>query len=283
MSAGVRRMMRGRGRTYIAAALLLALCASCVVAAAARGADDVEKRRQIHLLIRDLGDRKAAVRADAERRLEQMGDAAVPDLLLALENRHLAVTTMAAEANEVARARAAKVLGATGGARAGAQLVQALADKSALVRRAAAGAVGALRCKEAVPELLKLASGADPALAGDAVLALGSIGDKAATKELVGVLAGAAALKERYGDDDAVARVRSAAAFALGMLGDAAGVPELLRALRDGDARVREHADLALRKMSGKNLGFKADAPDAEREGVVKAWEALWQAKLEKR
>jgi HEAT repeat protein len=90
-----------------------------------------------------------------------------------------------------------------------------------------------------------------------------------------------AKLLTRYKDGPAVKRLRSAAAFALGMIGDARGsVPALLRALRDRDVLVRRHADLALRKLSGRNVDFKPDAPEPERRPAVKAWEAYWRAKL---
>jgi len=256
--------------------LLLLLAA----AAAAWGAEEVDARRERHLLIRDLGDTKFSARAEAEKRLVRLGEGAVPDLILALEGRHRAVTTMAEDRRDLARARAARVLGAIGGARAARHLLKALDGKTERVRDAAIGALGALRCKEAVPRLVKLLVSGGAAPAREAALALGAIGDRSAAKELVELLRDRVALEDRYRDGAAVSRVRSAAAFALGMLGDTSAVPALLGALRDPDLRVRTHANLALRKMSGRDLRFDPKAPAGEREKLARAWDAWWKAKL---
>ncbi len=254
------------------------------VALRAFGAEDpkVQERRTIHLLIRDLAAKKPAVRAAAERKLKQFGEKAAPDLILALDNRHIAVTTMPAERNEIARGRAARVLGAIGGKRAGKHLTGALADPSILVRRSVINALGEMRCKDAVPELLKLASDDSATIASDAVLALGAIRDKAAVKDVLKILNARQELKAKYKNDADVSRVRGAAAFALGMLGDTAAVDALLAVLRDPDAHVRRHANWSLILMSGRDLGFKADAPEAEREKAAKAWDAWWKAKRKK-
>ena len=98
----------------------------------------------------------------------------------------------------------------------------------------------------------------------------------------VPVLTGPDALKKAYKNDADVTRVRASAAFALGMIGDTTAVPALLTALRDKATRVRAHADLALRTMSKRNLGFKAGAPEAEREAAAKAWDAWWKVRLKK-
>jgi len=273
---------RGRntaGRRTACRVFFLLFCLP--VALSAFGAEDpnVQERRTIHLLIRDLGDKKPAVRAEAERKLKQFGEKAAPDLILALDNRHIAVTTMPAERNEIARGRAARILGTIGGKRAGKHLTRALADPSTLVRRGAINALGEMRCKDAVPELLELASTGPPTVAGDAVLALGAIRDKSAVKGLLKILDAREGLRARYKNDADVSRIRGAAAFALGMLGDTAAVDALLAALRDPDANVRRHANWSLMLMSGRNLGFKADAPEAEREKAAKAWDAWWKAK----
>ena len=249
---------------------------------AADAAESVQERRIVYLLIRDLADKKLTVRVEAERKLKLLGARAAGDLILALENKHLAVTTMPAEKNEVARARAARVLGVIGGKRPALHLMKALGAKNALVKHAVIGALGDLRHKPAVPDLIKLSADADVAIAADAVRALGNIGDRSALKTLLGVLTSPGALKKKYKHDADVSLVRSAAAFALGMLGDTAAVPELLKALRDPDRRVRQHADLALRQMSGRNVRFKANAPETERERAAKIWDAWWEAKLKK-
>lgn len=273
MTTGAKRPVR-----RLLAALTLLLC----IAPAARAADDaaVRERRVLHLLIRDLADKKHDVRVEAERKLKQLGKSAIPDLALAVDGRHVAVSTMPPDKQEIARARAASALGALGGKRAQKHLVKALDSRSKLVRRAAINALGEMQSKEAVPQLVKLASGDDSVAACDAILALGAIADKSAVKEVLALLTEHKALKERLKDDADVARLRGAAAFALGMIGDTAAVPALLAALRDANVGVRRHADLALRKMSGRDLHFKADAPAAARKRVAKAWDAWWRAKL---
>jgi len=258
---------------------VLGLFFFCSFAFAAEG---VEERRVVHLLIRDLADKKPAVRAEAERKLTRLGEAAVDDLALALDGKHVAVTTMPAGRRDTARARAARVLGAIGGKRPARHLTAVLGDKSALVRRAAIAALGDMRHKPAVPELVKLAADPDAAVAAEAVRSLGAIGDPAAVKPLLALLTSPDALKKKYKTDAGVSLVRGNAAFALGMMGDTVAAPELLRALRDADARVRRHADLALRVMSGRKVGFKADGPTEERERAATVWDTWWEAELAK-
>jgi HEAT repeat protein len=246
-------------------------------------ADDpkVEERRRIHLLIRDLGDAKFATRAAAEKHLVALGDKALDDLVAALESRHRAVSTMAADRRDTARARAARALGGIGGDRAAQHLLAALGDNERLVRRAAITALGDLKHEPAAKELRALLDDDDPVIACDAARALGALGDRPAVSSLAWRLDNRAKLLTRYKDAAAVSRLRSAAAFALGMIGDAKGAaPALIRALRDADVQVRRHADLALRRLSGRNVGFKPDAPAARREPAVKAWEAYWKVKL---
>ncbi|MFO7898853.1 MAG: HEAT repeat domain-containing protein [Planctomycetota bacterium] len=248
----------------------------------ARAADDADvgERRRVYLLIKDLGDEKPTVRDEAERALARMGDAVLDEVIAALANRHRAVRTMDPDRRPVARARAAKLLGGIGGDRAGKHLTAALRDRSPLVRRTACSALGDMEWKPAVPELIEIVENDSPAVAGDAVLALGAIGDKAAVKPLRRTLANPATLERKYKDDDHVARIRAGAAFALGMIGDTRAAPDLLTALDDEAARVRQHADRALRLMSGESMGFKANDSEEQRRKAVKAWRVYWNTKL---
>jgi len=295
-------------------ALVALIALACIAAAApARAADEPvdPQRRRVYLLIKDLGDAKGSVRFEAEAALKRLGNAALEDVIAALDNRHRAVSTMDADRNPVARSRAAKVLGSIGGERAATHLITALDDRSSLVRGAACSALGEMRWKPAVPGLIRLADGDDATVAGDAAAALGSIGGDDARKTLERVLGTEATLKRKYKDAAAVARVRSHAAFALGrvgdkaavpalvtaltdgaesvrssaalalgMIGDTAAVPGLLAALDDGSVRVRRAADLALRKMSGQDVGFDSKAAEPERKKAARAWRAYWRAKL---
>ena len=275
--------MRERQRTTQKALCLAALfvCLAALSALRASAAEDpaVLQRREIHLLIRDLGDKKPETRGKAEQRLAELGEKAAPDLILAVENRHIAVTSMEPDRNEFARARAARALGRIGGEQAAQPLIKALADRSTLVHLSAVDALGDMKCKAAVPELLRLSVSANPPAAAAAIRALGVIGDPSTARPLLDILTNAKTLKDRYKNDADVSPVRVAAAFALGLLGDRAAVPALLAGLRDVDTRVREHCDLALRKMSGRTVGFKADAPEPERDRAAGAWDAVWAAK----
>jgi HEAT repeat protein/PBS lyase HEAT-like repeat-containing protein len=282
-----RRTSNGRARGLCSC--LWALCVLCggLLPSAHAADNDVKTRRAVHLLIRGLVEKdppewpkKSPPKwRKAEAELLKMGDKALPDLLLAVDNRHVAVTTMAADKNELARSRVARIAGKLGGARAGKHLVAALSDKSALIQCSAAQALGAMSHKSAVPELVKLTRGRNSLVVTTTVFALGRIGDRAAVKDLVALLKDRAGLAERYKDPVAADQVRAAAAFALGGAKDRSSVPALLAALSDESQGVRRSADLALRRLSGKNAGFRASAPERERNKAIRAWKRLWRNK----
>ena len=56
-------------------------------------------------------------------------------------------------------------------------------------------------------------------------------------------------------------------------------VPGLIRRLRDEDGGIRLYADRGLRELTGEDLGFRASAPDDEREAAVRRWETWWAAR----
>jgi tetratricopeptide (TPR) repeat protein len=55
------------------------------------------------------------------------------------------------------------------------------------------------------------------------------------------------------------------------------GAPTLLEGLELADARMREVADLALRRATGQNFHFRADGAPAAREQAVSRWRAWWE------
>jgi hypothetical protein len=70
--------------------------------------------------------------------------------------------------------------------------------------------------------------------------------------------------------------VRFAAAAALGKLQDPAAFPALIKALDDPDLAVRAAANRALVRLSGTDPGYAADAPDAQRKGMIDKWNTWW-------
>jgi hypothetical protein len=69
---------------------------------------------------------------------------------------------------------------------------------------------------------------------------------------------------------------RSQALNALASFGRQRFVPLFIKALRDPEKAVRDRAAIALRKVTGKNLGFRADAEPAEREQAIALWQRWW-------
>ncbi|MBM3989475.1 MAG: HEAT repeat domain-containing protein [Planctomycetes bacterium] len=77
--------------------------------------------------------------------------------------------------------------------------------------------------------------------------------------------------------DDADIFLRMAAARALGDLASAEAIPGLIDTLDDDEALVREAAYLSLRSVTGRDLPFDAQSPDAaERARRIKAWREWW-------
>ena len=253
---------------------VLLITVACVFACSAAVAGDDE----IRLLIRDLASPRLEMRADAERRLVLVGEPAVPQLVAAVQGNHPALAENPKRA-DFARGRAAKALGQIGGKDAVAALIAALDDSVALVRMSAMGALGDTKSPDAVEPLLALITDADASIASAAIMSLGSIGDKSTLDPIADILSDDETVNQRYKANEDRRLVRCAVAGALAKFDDTAAVPALLHALRNSEPRVRRHADLALRRLSGQNVGFDADASDEEREPAAKAWDGYWAAK----
>jgi len=71
--------------------------------------------------------------------------------------------------------------------------------------------------------------------------------------------------------------MRRAAALACAMKEDKSFVPNLVAVLDDADAMVVRAAGVALRSLTGQNLGPPANATGEERTKAVAAWKAWWR------
>ena len=193
----------------------------------------------------------------AARAIIEVGEAAVPPLLAALE-----------DANPPVRALAADALGMIADVRAVEPLGEALANDEPLVRAAAVQALGGIPCDEAVaalaaaardPEqydeirrdaaeqiaewgerglvLLQILREGDPLARACAARALASWPDLEDEQVL-------SALTDALKDADA--RVVAMAANSLGWPGNAQAVPHMIRALRHPDAAARQRVARAL-------------------------------------
>ncbi|MFP4053204.1 MAG: HEAT repeat domain-containing protein [Phycisphaerae bacterium] len=73
--------------------------------------------------------------------------------------------------------------------------------------------------------------------------------------------------------------IRAAAASSLGKLQDWDSIPTLIDALSDPNPLVRGRAHASLVKITGRNYGFKANAPLSERNRVIARLRAVnWEA-----
>jgi len=70
---------------------------------------------------------------------------------------------------------------------------------------------------------------------------------------------------------------RSHAIATLAQFGQKRFVPHFIKALCDPEKVVRLKGALALRKVAGENLGFRADAEPKEREQAIAQWERWWR------
>jgi len=232
--------------------------------------------RAIEPLLERLGD-IVHVQAEAEQALDEIRDRrAVQPLIAKLRDRNKAV-----------RRIATRLLGRIRDRRAVQPLIAALDDRTADVQYEAVKALQAMsgetygrepkkwqrwwELEKAAQAMADITSGRalqplfaalkDPNWAVRAVAArtLAQISDRRAVGPLVGAL---------WDKDPGV---KTCAARALGGIGDPQAVNGLIAALRDVDAEVRSEAEVALRTITGMNLG-----PDN------KKWQAWWEKNRER-
>ena len=79
--------------------------------------------------------------------------------------------------------------------------------------------------------------------------------------------------------DDQIPEVRYEAAATLVKLGDGRGFPVLVDGLSDGDLRNRYKSFQVLRNTTGKDFGYRHDAPPEERRQAAMRW-TDWLATL---
>jgi hypothetical protein len=82
-------------------------------------------------------------------------------------------------------------------------------------------------------------------------------------------------LREYLKDEEA--EVRRAAALAISARGSRSLVPDLIRLLDDSQPLVQRAAHVALKDLSKKDFGPKADATGSERKSAIASWEKWWK------
>jgi HEAT repeat protein len=215
--------------------------------------------RQANLSAEQLKWLETSPAKEAADTLGEIGDAAVPGLIRALQHgdwrvrkfaayglgeaepeldRAQAVTALVdrlGDSNTDVRDQSAWALGEIEDAAAVAALAETLQrDAEPRVRRRAAWALAEIEHESAVPVLVATLKDPDLALRKESLRALGEIESPLAVEGLVGVLT------------DADVTMRKQAAWALAEIEDAAAVPALAAALNDAEVSVRSEAARAL-------------------------------------
>ncbi len=191
----------------------------------------------IPALIEAFQDQNLLVRRSAAQVLKQIAGPAIPALTKALKNSGPDVRSDATSALGSINAEAKTVVP---------QLVPLLKDSEANVRSSAAYGFKRIgtEAKDAVPQLILRLQDSDVGVRRDAAYALGSISaePKTIVPQLVPLL------------KDSDARVRRDAAYALGSIGAEAKtiVPQLILLLKDSDTDVRRSATSALGSMGAE-------------------------------
>lgn len=209
----------------------------------------------IEALVNKLGSKYRSERESAYLKLKEKGREALPYLIKALR-----------EGSPRIRYWSASLLGVVGVKEAVEPLMKALQDKDTGVRRAVVSALGDIGEKRALPALEKLLSSKDKGLRADLILSIGKIGGERAVEILWKLIR----------EEDPQLRLR--AVVALGFSQSPKAVPILIEALKDEDRKVRAKANLSLRLLTGKDFGFKADAPEAQRAKAIKLWQIYWKS-----
>lgn len=121
------------------------------------------------------------------------------------------------------------------------ELINALGDGDAFVRRSAANALGQIGDARAIEPLITALG--DEGARGRAAIALGEIGDPA-VELLITV----------FGDESKDVSVRWSAAIVLGKIGDIRAVPVFGKAINNSDERIRNAAKEAIDKIKSSNV-----------------------------
>ena len=147
------------------------------------------------------------------------------------------------------RMDAAVVLGERQASAAVAVLEERLAkDDWHLVRATCARALTRIGAPKSAEAFVRALEDKSPTVRWESVLGLGRLGARTEASTI------AALLKE-----DTDPRVRRECAKVLGLFESARHIPDLIGALEDRDATVRLHAELALRRVTLRDLGPYAD------------------------
>ena len=163
------------------------------------------------------------------------------------------------------RLHAARALARTNSDRAARCLAALAADADTDVATVALMAIGSM-ARDEYGQTLKNAVGDSRApVRRAAVTALGDLGEARHADILIRVLRG-----------DPVPAVRAAAADAMGRLRTRGPVPALIAALDDPSLLVRGRAGAAIRRLSGRDFGFRAGDTAYRRRQVVRKIAAWW-------
>jgi len=145
-------------------------------------------------------------------------------------------------------------------------LIADLSSRAWELRRDACEDLGQRGEKIAVAYIVNLLKDSVGAVRYAAVQSLGRIGGDEIVQPLLDCLA-----DEGFGDHAPVLE-------AIGNMGRAEAIPYLIKFLRDPDPMMRGIANTSLMVTTGQVLGFKATAPEEEREMAIMKWEAWWES-----
>lgn len=197
------------------------------------------------------------------------------------------------DAEPIARAAALEAIAAIDMNALGGSLVTALADREAEVRMRALAIMDQqpafdadLFFKAAGDEIdstvqlaaMKILEKRATATHGEKLVKLlGALDPKAAAPGIqlvakLGLKQAAGRVAEFVNCHDEEARVAAADGLATLGVGEKEQLKALVRALEDDSSRVRKAAYSALKKLSGKDIPYKPDGDDMDREDAVKAW-----------
>ena len=132
-------------------------------------------------------------------------------------------------------------------------------------RRDAAEDLGSYGAPEAIPYLMRGLSDPVGAVQYACAVALGQIGTEHVVPALLACL------------DNPNFRFPGPVLEAIGNLRTKAAVGHLIRYLRHPDPHIRAIANTSLMVTTGKPMGFRATADEAQREASVQKWERWWK------